>query len=536
MPRLALLLWPAAVVVGLAAEWVGFGWADPRHWAPDLITGWSLIAGGLIAWRCRPDSRVGVLVVVIGLSWFVGNFAVTGVAGVDWLARQGVFVHRGPLVHLLLAYPGGRLTTTRGRVMVGIYYLAAVMSWWRSDVATIVLAVLLVGYVADEYRRAVGRFRRARLLAVQAAAALGVVLVLGAVARLALLSGDASYPALIAYQVVLAAGVSALVAGLLSHRWEQVAMTDLVVELGQSREANLRDSLARALGDPSLQVGYWVPDSRTFVDSAGRPLALPPAGSRRSTYLDRDGQPVAVVLHDAAVLDDPNLLDAVSSAARLAAANARLQAAVRAQVSELRASSRRIVEAADEEGRRLERRLHEGPERRLRDLADALATARRTNGNDPLIDPVENRLAGTLDELRRLAHGLHPRVLSEHGLAEALTALAQRCPLPVTVTIADIPVPTPLESVVYFVCAEALTNITKYAHATTATVTVSATPTWLIVTVADNGSGGADPARGSGLRGLADRVETLGGRFQVTSPPERGTRLAAEIPINTGIR
>jgi hypothetical protein len=105
MPRLALLLWPAAMVVGLAAERVGFGWTDLQHWAPDLITGWSLIAVGLIAWQCRPDSRVGVLVTVIGFSWFVGNFAVTGVAGVDWLARQAVFVHRGPLVHLLCPWP-----------------------------------------------------------------------------------------------------------------------------------------------------------------------------------------------------------------------------------------------------------------------------------------------------------------------------------------------------------------------------------------------------------------------------------------------
>jgi signal transduction histidine kinase len=531
-----LLLWPAGAALGIAAEWVFFGWSDPRHWVPDLITGWSLIACGLVAWSRRPESRSGALMAATGFSWFFGNFATTGIAPVDWLGAHALFVYRGPLIHLLVTYPSGRLTSRLDRAAVGVGYAAAVVTpVWRSEIATIVLAVLLVAICARSYLWAVGPARRARLLALRAAAGVGVVLAGGAAARLALPAGDANELSLLALAATLCALAGGLLAGLLSPSWERSAVTDLVVELGESRSGTLRDGLARALGDPTLEVGYWLPNEGAFVDSEGRPFALPNPGSERSvTVIERGGQPLAALVHDPAVLDDPGLREAVASAAQLAAANARLQAEVRVQVAALRESRRRILEAGDEERRRLGRRLREGAEQRLERLADRLRGTRlsaRTEAARERIDRIEAQLARTLEELRQLAHGLHPRVLAEAGLAGALASLAEQAPVKVEVVAPAAKLPAEVEAVAYFLCSEALANIAKHASASRVSVSVTTGDGRVRVEIEDDGLGGADPARGTGLRGLADRVEALGGTLHLESPAGGGTRLAAEIPL-----
>jgi len=536
MRWIRLLLWPAGAVFGIAAEWIFFGWGDPRHWAPDLVTGWTLIACGLVAWSRRPESRSGALVAATGFSWFLGNFATTGVAPVDWVGAHALYVYRGPLVHLLVTYPSGRLSSRLDRAAVAVGYTAALVTpVWRSEIATIVLAFLLVAVCARLYIRAVGPSRRARLLALEAAVGLGLVLAGGAAAHLTVPAGDANDPSLLALEATLCALAGALLAGLLSRAWERASVTDLVVELGESRSGTLRDELARALGDPTLEVGYWLPNAAAFVDSEGRAFALPDPGSERSvTRIEREGQPVAALVHDPAVLEDPGLREAVSSAAQLAAANARLQAEVRAQVAELRASQLRILEAGDEEGRRLERRLHEGAEQRLERLAEQLRRTRLSARTDPArerIDRTEAQLARTLEELRRLAHGLHPRVLVEAGLAGALASLAEQAPVPVEAVAPAAKLPAEVEAVVYFLCAEALANIAKHASASGVSVSVTTGGGRVRVEVEDDGLGGADPARGTGLRGLVDRVEALGGTLRVESPAGRGTRLTAEIPL-----
>lgn len=233
------------------------------------------------------------------------------------------------------------------------------------------------------------------------------------------------------------------------------------------------------------------------------------------------------------MLDDRGLREAVSSAAQLAAANARLQAEVRAQVAELRESRRRILEAGDEERRRLERRLHEGAEQRLERLAARLRRSRRSAGTDAArerIDRTEAQLERTLAELRQLAKGLHPRVLAEVGLQGALASLAEHSPLPVEFVQAGKLSPE-VEAAAYFLCSEALANIAKHASASRVSVSVATGDGRASIEVEDDGLGGADPARGTGLRGLADRVEALGGRFLIESPAAGGTRLAAEIPL-----
>jgi signal transduction histidine kinase len=520
------------VALGLIAEWVGFGWGDPRHWIPDLAVGWTLIGCGLVASRQRPESRAGPLLAATGVTWFVGNFAHFGVAAVAWLAGHLVYLHRGPLVQLVLAYPSGRPGSRLVRGAVALGYAAAVITpIWRSAGATILLAVLLVAVCADEYVRSVGQLRRARRIALQAAAGLSLVLAGTAAARLLLPPGDVSGPSLIVYEVALC-----LVAGgLLVAPWQQMTVADLVVELGEARSGTVRGELSRALGDPSLEIGYWLPDRAVFLDAEGRPLTPPEPGSGRSmTVLERDDQPVAALVHDPAVLEDPGLLEAVTSAAQLAAANAQLRADVQARVKELEASRRRILKARDEERHRLERRLHNGAEARLGELAVALRRGRQMATSPQTRDQItgaQQQLVRTLEELRRLAQGLHPRELFEYGLEGALATLASDIGLRVDLEVTTVQLPQRVAAAAYFICAEALTNTAKHAAAARVIVAVMASDDRLRVEIADDGVGGADPGRGSGLRGLVDRVEIFGGRLQVESAPGRGTRLVAEIPL-----
>jgi signal transduction histidine kinase len=506
---------------------------------PDLLAGWAMIACGLAGWSRRPQSRSGALLVAAGFAWFAPNFAATGVTALGWLSAHALYLHRGPLVHLVLTYPRGRLVRRLDVTAVAVgYAAAAVTPVWGSETATIVLAALLVAVAIRGYARAAGRQRRRRLAALQATTLLAAVLAAIALVRLAAPGQAADAATLHAYQAALCGLSLGLLVGLFRGSWERAEVADLVVELGETRSGTLRDELARALGDPSLQVGYWVPESAGFVDSEGRPLRVPDPGSERSmTMVERDGQPLAVLVHDPVVLGDPGLVEAVSSAARLAAANARLQAEVRARLAEIGASRRRILEAGDEERGRLERRLREGALRRLEEVAQTLRQARSpaAAGNAAeRLAKAETQLARTQEELRRLARGLHSGEFSERGLAAALASLAKDVPLPVKLAVSVTGESPGAAACAYFVCSEALANVAKYASASHVAVSVRSGTEGIRVEVEDDGIGGADPGRGTGLRGLADRVETLGGTLTVESPPGRGTRLVAVIPHGAG--
>ena len=358
------------------------------------------------------------------------------------------------------------------------------------------------------------------------------MLVAGAVGRLAFPQGDADDLALLAYEAVLCAAVAGLAASLVSARWLRPPVADLVVELGETRRATIRDALAHALGDPSLEVAYRADGG--WVDGRGQPVMLPAEGAGRVvTPIERDGAAVAALIHDPEVLADPNVADAVSRAARLAAANAQLQRDIRAQADELEASRRRLLIAGDAERRRLEHRLRGGADRRLAGLAAELAHARTSASGDALasLDHAERRLASTIADLEELGRGLHPRLLTERGLEGALAELAQRSPLPVEVAVATGRLSEELEAAVYFVCSEALTNATKHAGATTVAIEAIAGGGELTVRIADDGHGGADVTKGSGVRGLVDRVEALGGELRIESPPGGGTRIVARLPL-----
>ena len=254
---------------------------------------------------------------------------------------------------------------------------------------------------------------------------------------------------------------------------------------------------------------------------------------RAVTRVETDGEPVAVLVHDRTVLEDPELVEAVATATRLAVANVRLQAEVLARAEQLAASRRRIVEAADAQRRRLQRELSEGAEQRLSAVSahvEALAQAVDGSRAAGLLADVETQLHNARAELRELARGIHPTALTEGGLGAALPELAARASLPVELRVDEGRSPAPVEAAAYFVCAEGLTNVAKYARASTVVIEVRREQRRLTVSIVDDGGGGADPERGSGLRGLADRVEALGGRLSVESPRGAGTRLVAEIP------
>ena len=525
------MLWPAGAALGIAAEWVYFGWGEPSDWLPDLAVGWTLIACGLVAWSHRPTSRSGALMAATGFAWFAANFTTTGLAAVDWLSEQALYLHRGPLLHLVLTYPRGRPAGRLDRAAVAIAYVAAVIpAIWGSETATFVLAGSILGVAGYGYAGAVGRERRMRLAAFQATAFLAAVLAGTAALRIAFPTQEVEDGTLLAYEVSLCVLAVALLAALVREPWARKGITDLVVDLGEARSGTLRDSLARALGDPTLEVGYRL--GAGYVDAEGRPLTLPASGTlRRVTPVERHGEEVAVLVHDPAVLDDPRLSSALATAAGLAASNARLQAEVRTQLADLRASRRRLLSAADEERRRLERRLRETVELRLMELARTLDSAHADGRSSARLTSAQEQLARTLDELRHLAAGLHPGGLGEAGLADALASLAVRSPVPVQVSVREGPLPEEIATAAFFVCSEALANVIKYAAASRVVVSITESTDRLVVEVADDGVGGAVVGGGTGLRGLADRVEALGGRIDVASPPGRGTSVTAELPL-----
>jgi signal transduction histidine kinase len=329
--------------------------------------------------------------------------------------------------------------------------------------------------------------------------------------------------------------------GLLRSRVLQAgAVTELLHRMSEgSDRSGLRELLSNALGDRSLQVVYWLEDQRRWVDADGHEASLPTEDdpARAFTRVEREGRAVGAIVHDRSLCEDPELVGSVAAAAGLSIENERLQAQLRARVEDLRMSRARIVEAGTAERRRLERNLHDGAQQRLVALSLTMRLAQSKLRADPdkaemLLTGAQEELARALEELRELARGIHPAVLSDRGLRPALEALAGRSPVPVELTGTPRErLPAAVEAAAYFVVAEALTNVVKYANASQARVCVSRSNGHAVVEVADDGIGGADPGRGSGLRGLADRVSALDGTLELTSPEGAGTLLRAEIPV-----
>jgi signal transduction histidine kinase len=524
-----------------------------------LLVGWSFVGTGLFAWWRRPENRTGMLMIAAGFAWFA-----TGVSAANdelvhtiGITLDGLFP--AAVGHLLLAFPTGRLETRGERaVITGVYLTVTLLQLpgllFEDDSRNLLviepeqdlsdaldalqflvgLALILVTARMLARRWGAAPAARRRVLAPvlwTGGAAFAVYFLAAGVD-----AAGTPVPALEHLTLGLVATVPfGFLAGLLRSRLaEGAAVGELVRRLGQTPDPDaLRAALAEALGDPSLTLAYWLPESDRFVDADGRPVSLE---DRAWTEVELNGRRIGAIAHDPALADEPQLVRTAGAAAALALENQRLSAELRARIEELRASRARLVEASDAERRRLERNLHDGAQSRLVALALKLRMARGRAEGQPelaeLLDESSEELQASLDELRELARGIHPAVLSDRGLAPALEMLASRAPVPVEVAAdAGDELPPPVATAIYFVVSEALTNVAKYAHARQAAVTVERGEGCVVAEVADDGVGGADLTKGSGLRGLSDRVSALDGRLVLDSSPERGTRLRAEFPL-----
>jgi len=403
----------------------------------------------------------------------------------------------------------------------------------------VLLGGAVLALVFRRWRRASGPARRALNPLWFAGLATVTALILDDVLGFVRLT-SAQYNAESAVVTVIQLSVPvALLIGLLRIRQSRLAVADLVVALDQAPgPAGVRQALASALGDPGLTVCYWEPETGFFVGADGRPADPEPPPGRAATEVTADGAPLAVLVHDGELLGQRPLLDAVVAAARLALENARLQAALAAQLEEVRASRARIVQAAVEERRKVERDLHDGAQQRLLALSltiamisDQLAAGPGADlGLTRLADTARSEISAAIGELRELGRGLHPAVLTHEGLAAAVETLVALAPLPVTTQIAPARFPAAVEATAYFVISEALANVARHAQASKAEVIADTDGTRLIVEVRDDGIGGAPARGGSGLTGLADRVAALGGRLTITSPVGGGTTIRADLP------
>ncbi len=540
--------------------------------AGTVVVGWGFVWVGLYAWARRPDNRVGMLMAGTGFAWFLAGLSFSDVPLIFTIGQLFGSLFFAVVMHLLLAFPSGRLQSRlERRIVVAAYLLTTVVVaplWLFADaealdcescpenvllvdpnesLVTTMTSVLNIGGIAligavlvilvRRWRRASAGQRRL-LVPVYSAGAAVIVLLIVTVGLQA--SGADTWTLdifWIASLVPFGLVPYMFLATLVRARMIQTgAVGKLIARMGEAPgRGQLRDELARALGDPTIELVYWLPDGERFVDARGRTVQLPaPSSGRGVTRIERDGELVAAIVHDALNFDRE--LDAIGAAAAIALENERLDAELRAKVAELRESRSRMLRIGLEERRRLERDLHDGAQQRLVSMALNMRLARDRMREDPdaagrMLDGASAELDAALEELRELARGIHPAVLSDRGLDAALETLARRAPLPVELNRdARERLPESIELAAYFVVSEALTNVAKYADATHAKVNVARRNGKLLVEVTDDGVGGADPEGGTGLRGLADRLAVIEGRLEVDSPPGAGTTIRARIP------
>jgi PAS domain S-box-containing protein len=644
--------------------------------AANLIVAWSFIACGVVALARVSDAHFGLLMSAVGLTWFLSaltesnNSYVFSVGNLLWGIPLAFFIHA------LLTFPRGYLETKIVFAVVaaayGLLSLAPLLFSLfgeagcsdcpqnefvlvDSNLATTIVGVLFIGVglfvcgatiwvLIRRWRVASAPLRRILTpVFVTSATAIGAFLLA------AFVSAVSETASSVLWWLVLFAVASvptAFLVGLLRTRLARASVASLVLELGVARDPeSTRDALRKALGDPSLNLAYWLSDRSRWVGVSGWEVDLEAASQgRRTTLVEHDGEVVAAFIHDPSV--DRELAGAVSAAASLALAReqsiqvvrqseSRYRALLNAipdlmfrmsrdgtyldfkgdrddlavppeeligsnardilpadvaegllegiahaldtgevatgeyeltlnnvprtfearivrdgdeavlivrdiserkrQEGELRGSRVRLLRAGDEARRRLERNLHDGAQQRLVSLSLALRLAHARLRDAPeeaerLLAGASEELAQALEELRELARGIHPAVLSERGLSAALEALAGRAPVPVGVTVPPDRFPPAVEAAAYYVISEALANVAKYAEASAVEIRVTRQNGRAVVEVADDGVGGADPTRGSGLSGLVDRVEALDGVLKVESAPGAGTRIRAEIP------
>ncbi len=533
----------------------------------------SFVFVGLYAWHRRPENLMGAIMSGVGFAFFLTNLGVFHSSLTFTVSNVTQSLYQAVLAHLALTFPTGRPRSRAERVVIAGTYvwvlgntivgqlfwdpaqygcrrcpanlllisgdrgLNDVINWVEAAVG-ILVALVVLAMIARHWLEIGPRSRRA-FGPISWFAAPTIALIIAQNVAQAVDASDRVFLLLFGYgPAVYLLLPGAFLVSILRNRLDRSVVGDLVVELEQGLPpAGVTGALARALGDPSARLAFRLPGSDAFVDPDGAQVEIDPTPGpgRAVTYLDGD-RSIALV-HDPALLDEPELFGAVGAAARMALQNERLRAEIRAKLEEVRASRQRIVEAGDAERRRVERNLHDGAQQRLLTLALSLRLLLDRVGPDAdpalraELDATAAEAARAVEELRELGRGIHPAVLTEAGLAAALDSLAERSALPVRVLEAPRErYPEAVEATAYFVVSEALANCQKHAAATLVEISVRRADGRLVVSVVDDGVGGADARAGSGLRGLLDRVAALGGRLVVRSAPGEGTDVRAEIP------
>jgi signal transduction histidine kinase len=571
MARRAVPLALLATGLALGIASVAAGRAHPGWWfagesdaAPALmlLTGLGLIGAGAGGWQRHPASRFGPLLWLAGVAWFIPEWNNPEIGSSLAFTAGLVFVAACPplVAHAALAYPGGRLRSPAERVVIGLAYVACLglvgaLSVLLFDPAAEGCAqcprnLLLVsahGDLAHDLQRA-----GLQLGPLWAALVLG--LAAGRVARGSVAERRLILPVLVpagAYLVAVAwsfqhsagrgflgndsldlslwaaqAATLCLLAAGASWEWvrnkrTRSALAALVVDLESSPgPGGLRAALAERLGDPSLELLHELPNGR-LIDAAG--LGRAPNPDQQLTPLVSEGRTLAIAEHRPGLFDDVGLGQEVASAARLALDNDRLQAELRAQLEDLRASRARIVDAGDAERRRLERDLHDGAQQRLVALGLSIGLAiAQQGGRDPRLERAKHELRELLTELRELAHGIYPVALAEEGLAAAVEALAEesRVALRLERPLPEERLDPQVESAAYLVVRE----MVRDGRRTWSSVDARREGDHLVLEVAGDGG----PPDEFVL--LEDRVGAIGGGLELGPPAQGVTRLRAELP------
>ena len=557
----------AAIAAGEIALLAAYGTGAPFALLVLVpLVGCVYTAAGILAWIRRPANRMGPLLCIAGLVWLAAsavNIAIPAFIAVGSITQT---LPTALAVHTLLAYPSGRLRTTASRVLTIAVYVATLVlqaplylfgaAWSDPSVllvadrpdlialgsrvqgaAGFVILVatggLLIGRLITSDRR-----RRRVLLPVYGC---GAVVLVGMTSSATLARALGIDPLTLGtFQLFLNMVLpAAFVTGLLIGGFERTSELDQLGEwLGSPDEQrpSLRDALSRTVGDPTLTLTYRV--GTKWVDADGVADELPETGSdRRAVLVELDDRPVAAIVYDATLIADAEPVRAAGRVAAIALDRERLTAQLLASQEELRESRTRLVEAGDQERRRLAQDLHDRLQGRLTLLALRVGSA--APGTD--LTEIRRGLDESITELRWLVQGVMPSLLVERGLLAAVEDMTDRLPLR---TVLDLDeddlldvnghdvgarLPASVEGTAYSVIAEALTNAVKHAAATTVTVVIRRDGGRLRIEIIDDGVGGAGPAGGSGLRGMTDRVQALGGTLVIDSPPGAGTRVLVEM-------
>ena len=522
-------------VEGLISARVGFAAFESRAAALTLLSGWIVGATGLLAWLRSPASRVGPILVAVSIAWFAGALQGASIEVVSVFGDRVQLLYAAILAHAILTYPDGRAARRSIGVLIALGYLAALVpSPFASALVGMVLAAGLVLRRVTSWPNA--RSRRWPDL-VPWIAGVPVAAVLVSTPFVAgVLPGGSAFDVRPIIQIVVVIAATGLAAGAIRIQDGRAQVTDLLIDLG-SGGTGVDRALAIAVGDPTLRVGYWVSREARYFDATGQPVELPlGADDRRVTFVDRGRDRIAVLVHDVGVGADPWIRAAITRAAELAAVNAGMRTQTQAQIEEIRASRRRLLEAADAERRLLQGQIRETLDPDLAALEHAVADpGLRDGGPDPALDGSLDHLHDVRRDLAQLADGLRPSLLEHRGLAGALAELAGRCAVPVEVDVdadAVVSIAPAAQTALFFVSSEALTNVTRHADATWARLRLTGRPGIVELEISDDGRGGADPGRGTGLQGLRDRIDAIGGQLVVESPIGSGTRLAVRLPLD----